>query len=195
MLPLWPHRHDHFQFRHLSTCCIRRSRRCLSYDTLHHGNCTWFRRPYQPSDHFCNHGHRLDWLSRGILYLVGQLISAALTGGVLRGAFGAQRAIIWKGGGCFRDAGTVVVGQTLLVETMSSFTLLTLALGVALDPRQQKLFGPLLGPLAVGCSLGLVSFARAGLVEGYTGASMNPGRCFAFAITRHDFTGTWAERV
>ena len=64
-----------------------------------------------------------------------------------------------------------------------------LAFGVALDPRQRELFGPLGGPFAVGCSLGLVSFATAGLVPGYTGASMNPTRCFAFAITRRDFTG------
>lgn len=64
-----------------------------------------------------------------------------------------------------------------------------LAFGVALDPRQRELFGPLGGPFAVGCSLGLVSFATAGLVPGYTGASMNPTRCFAFAITRHDITG------
>ncbi len=64
-----------------------------------------------------------------------------------------------------------------------------LAFGVALDPRQRELFGPLGGPFAVGCALGLVSFATAGLVSGYTGASMNPTRCFAFAISRHDFTG------
>ena len=127
--------------------------------------------------------------------MIGQLIGAALAGGVLRGCFGAERAIIWKGGGCFRDTGTVTAGQALLVETMSSFALLTLAFGLALDPRQQKLFGPLLGPLAVGCALGLVSFASAGLVEGYTGASMNPTRCFAFAVARHNFTGMNARMI
>ena len=47
--------------------------------------------------------------------------------------------------------------------------------------------GPLFGPLAVGCSLRLVVFASAGLVPGYTGASANPVRCFAFAVARRNF--------
>ena len=51
------------------------------------------------------------------------------------------------------------------------------------------MFGPRLGPLFVGCTLGLVSFASSGLISGYTGASMNPARCFAFAIARADFKG------
>ena len=129
--------------------------------------------------------------SRGTLYLTGQTIGAALAGAVLRGAFGAERAVEFHGGGCFRDAGSVTAGQALLIETVSSFALLALAFGLALDPRQQKLSGPRGGPLAVGLSLGLVSFASAGLVPGYTGASMNPARCFAFAITRQNFTDQW----
>ena len=133
----------------------------------------------------------LTSFARAVLYLTGQTIGAALAGGILRGFFGGERSIEFHGGGCFREPGTVTAGQALLLETISSFTLLILAFGVALDPRQQKLFGPLGGPLAVGCSLGLVSFAGAGLVPGYTGASMNPARCFAFAITRRDFTDQW----
>lgn len=133
----------------------------------------------------------LTGFSRGVLYMIGQTLGAALAGGILRGVFGAQRAVAFHGGGCFREPGSVTAGQALLVETVSSFTLLVLAFGVALDPRQQKLFGPLGGPLAVGCSLGLVSFASAGLVPGYTGASMNPARCFAFAITRRNFVDQW----
>ena len=64
-----------------------------------------------------------------------------------------------------------------------------LAFGVGLDPRQAELFGPRLGPLFVGCSLGIVSFASSGLAAGYTGASMNPARCFAFATARADYKG------
>lgn len=52
------------------------------------------------------------------------------------------------------------------------------------------MFGPRLGPLFVGCTLGLVSFASSGLISGYTGASMNPARCFAFATARSDYKGT-----
>ena len=64
-----------------------------------------------------------------------------------------------------------------------------LAFGVGLDPREAEMFGPRLGPLFVGCSLGLVSFASSGLVPRYTGASMNPARCLAFAIARDDYKG------
>lgn len=46
-----------------------------------------------------------------------------------------------------------------------------------------------IGPLAVGCAVGLVGFASAGLVAGYTGASVHPARCFAFAVCRGNFTG------
>jgi len=133
----------------------------------------------------------LTGFARGILYLIGQTIGAALAGGILRGVFGAQKSIVFHGGRCIREPGTVTEGQALLLETVSSFALLVLAFGVALDPRQQKLFGPLAGPFAVGCSLGLVSFASAGLIPGYTGASMNPTRCFAFAITRRNFADQW----
>ena len=64
-----------------------------------------------------------------------------------------------------------------------------IAFGVALDPRQQELFGIFAGPFAVGCALGLTSFASAGLVKGYNGTGMNPARCFAFAVGRKDFQG------
>lgn len=125
----------------------------------------------------------LTGFSRAVLYLSGQTLGAALAGGILRGIFGAERTSAFHGGGCFRDHVSVTAGQALLLETASCFALLVLAFGVALDPRQQKLFGPLGGPLAVGSSLGLVSFA--------TGASMNPARCFAFAVMRRDFVDQW----
>ncbi len=129
--------------------------------------------------------------SRGILYMLGQLIGAGTAGGILRGILGATRSVQVQGGGCFRDSDTVLASQALLLEAFSSFALLFLAFGVALDPRQQKLFGPLAGPLAVGVALGLTSFASSGLVEGFTGASMNPARCFAFAVARRNFYDQW----
>jgi len=133
----------------------------------------------------------LTGFSRGILYLIAQTVGGALAGGLLRGSFGRERTVKYKGGGCFISPGTVSSGEAFLIETMCSFVLLFLAFGVGLDPRQRVLFGMFAGPLAVGCSLGLVSFASAGLVPGYTGASMNPARCFAFAVARAEFSSQW----
>ena len=60
---------------------------------------------------------------------------------------------------------------------------------MGLDPRQAELFGPVIGPFMVGATLGLVSFASAGVIPGYTGAGMNPARCLAFAVARGNFHG------
>jgi hypothetical protein len=62
-----------------------------------------------------------------------------------------------------------------------------LSFGVGLDPRQAALFGPKLGPLLVGCILGIVSFASVGLAEGYPGLGANPARCFSYAVARGNF--------
>ena len=68
-----------------------------------------------------------------------------------------------------------------------------LAFGVGLDPRQAVVFGPKLGPLLVGTTLGLVTFATVGLGAGYPGAQINPGRCFAYAVARGEFLRKYSE--
>ncbi|KAF2429798.1 aquaporin-like protein [Tothia fuscella] len=130
-------------------------------------------------------------LSRGVLYILGQTLGSALTGGLLRGVFGMDRSLKYHGGGCTFDPSVVSIGQVFLNEVYSSATLLFLSFGVGLDPRQALLFGPTLGPLFVGMSLGLVSFASSGVAPGYSGAGMNPARCFAFAIARKDLEHNW----
>lgn len=67
--------------------------------------------------------------------------------------------------------------------------LLFLAFGLGLDPRQAMLFGPRLGPLLVGVALGLTTFASSGMIPGYTGANMNPGRCLSLNLAGRDFSG------
>ena len=62
-----------------------------------------------------------------------------------------------------------------------------LSFGVVLDTRKVALFGPKLGPLLVGCILGIVSFSSVGLAEGYPGLGANPARCFSYAVARGNF--------
>ena len=73
-------------------------------------------------------------------------------------------------------------------EVFTSFCLLFLSFGVGLDPRQALLFGPKFGPVLVGISLGLLTFATSGIIPGYQGAQMNPARCFAYGIARRDMS-------
>ncbi len=94
-----------------------------------------------------------------------------------------------QGGGCFWDAAEATSGQVFLNEVFASFTMLYLAFGVGLDPRQAILFGPKLGPILVGVALGIMSFASSGTIPGYTGAQMNPARCFAFGVARRSLSG------
>jgi len=56
--------------------------------------------------------------------MLGQLLGSAIAGGVLRGSFGRERSITYHGGGCFRDAGSVSVGQAFLIEIFSVFAFL-----------------------------------------------------------------------
>jgi glycerol uptake facilitator-like aquaporin len=120
-----------------------------------------------------------------------QTIGAAVGGGILTGIFGLERSIRLKGTGCFYDSSEITAGQVFLNEASGSFAILLLAFGVGLDPRQALLFGPKLGPLLVAAALGIVTFASSGMIPGYTGANLNPARCFGLGIVRRDMSGKW----
>ncbi|PVH85187.1 aquaporin-like protein [Cadophora sp. DSE1049] len=133
----------------------------------------------------------LTGFSRGILYLVAQTAGAATAGALIRGSFGGKLATAYQGGGCLLDTKVLEVGQAYLIESMTTFIMLFLAFGVGLDPRCGQMFGPKMGPLLVGCVLGLTAFSTVGIAEGFPGANMNPARCFAFAVARKDFEHQW----
>ncbi|KAI9733875.1 MAG: hypothetical protein M1834_002530 [Cirrosporium novae-zelandiae] len=127
----------------------------------------------------------LSEFPRAILYMLAQLLGSAISGGLIRESFGLETTVKYQGGGCYLTTSELSSGQAFVIEMMSSLTLLVLAFGVALDPRAVKNFGPL-GPALVGLSLGLVTFAGSKAVAngGYPGPSVNPTRCFAFAVAR-----------
>ncbi|POR34188.1 Aquaporin PIP2-7 [Tolypocladium paradoxum] len=118
-----------------------------------------------------------------VLFMCAQTLGAALAGGLLTGVWGYARSISAHGGGCFVDASEISQGQVFLNEFFACFILLY--------PRQAVFFGPRLGPLLVGASLGLVSFGTSGIAPGYAGAQMNPARCLAYGIVRRDLADQW----
>jgi glycerol uptake facilitator-like aquaporin len=149
--------------------------------------------------------------------MTGQTIGGALAGGILLGIWGRERAVAYvispehviqllpfirlgtqtkiinsitsvRGGGCWYDPSQANSGQVYLNETFASFVLLFLSFGVGLDPRQAALYGPRMGPVLVGASLGLVSFATSGIIPGYAGAQMSPAKCLGNGIARLDLS-------
>jgi glycerol uptake facilitator-like aquaporin len=93
---------------------------------------------------------------------------------MMRSTYGSRDFLA---GGCSVDTSIVPTKDIFALEFMADLTLIFLAFGVGLDPRQKDTFGPALGPFLVGLVLGVLSFGTAIVRTGYGGASMNPARC------------------
>src|SRR3954467_15787679 len=79
-------------------------------------------------------------------------------------------------------------GRALIMEIMFDFCVLFVSYGVALDPSQGQVFGPVLAPFFVSTTLAMCIFASSLLADPpFTGASMNPSRCFGPAIALADY--------
>jgi glycerol uptake facilitator-like aquaporin len=76
---------------------------------------------------------------------------------------------------------------------MTCLSLIFLAYGIGLDPRQKAVFGPALGPLLIGLALGLCTFVTGVAKPGYTGASMNPARCFGLMAAEGRWDLHWVH--
>ena len=98
---------------------------------------------------------RLTSFPRMVLYIVFQTAGASIAGLMIRSSFGSRDFLV---GGCTVDVALVPIADIFALEFMADFTLLLLAFGVGLDPRQMGIFGPALGPFLVGVVLGVLSF-------------------------------------
>ncbi|KAJ5820222.1 MIP transporter [Penicillium riverlandense] len=102
---------------------------------------------------------------RMILYIAGQILGGTLAGLMLRTAYGSRNFVV---GGCAVDTALVSAQQALVLEFICCLTLIFLAFGIGLDPRQ--LHGTTLSPWLVGLALGTISWASAFTRPGYGGA-------------------------
>lgn len=116
---------------------------------------------------------RIISFPRMILYLGGQTLGGALAGFALNSAYGTRDFTV---GGCHVDTEMVPVKDALVIEFMACLILIFLAFGVALDPRQAKIFGHATSPWFVGIVLGIVTWGTAWTRDGYIGASKCPGK-------------------
>ena len=122
---------------------------------------------------------RLTTFPRMTLYVVSQTVGATLAGLMLRASLASRNLEV---GGCSIDTALISVGEAFAVEFMACLTLLFLAFGVGLDPRQKQVFGPTLAPALVGLAVGVMLFGTAIGRPGYGGAGMNPTRCFGVFV-------------
>lgn len=104
---------------------------------------------------------------RMVLYIAGQILGGTLAGLMLRAAYGSRSFVV---GGCAVDTALVSAEQALILEFICCLTLIFLAFGIGLDPRQLQAIGTSLAPWLVGLTLGVVSWASAFTKPGYEGA-------------------------
>jgi glycerol uptake facilitator-like aquaporin len=135
---------------------------------------------------------RLTTFPRMVLYVSFQTVGAALAGLLLRASYGTRNFAV---GGCTVDNNLVPIIDALVIEFMADLTLLFIAFGVGLDPRQRDTFGPALGPVLVGLLVGVVSFGTAWSRPGYYGSSLNPARCLGAFVGSSFPTYHWVQWV
>lgn len=116
----------------------------------------------------------LTTLPRMVLYIGFQCAGSIISGLLVRASLNSSQ---WKAGGCYSDPRLVTTAQAFITELMASLTILTLAFGVGLDPRQASTFGPALSPILVGLLIGAMTLCTAYAIPGYGGAGTNPNRC------------------
>ncbi|KZF22849.1 aquaporin-like protein [Xylona heveae TC161] len=119
---------------------------------------------------------QISTLPRTLLYVVFQMLGGVIGASFLRAGLG-RRLNPPETGGCTIHS-EISYGSAFALELIFATTLLFLAFGTALDPRQNKSFGPALAPMLVGLAFGICGLASGLLRAGYTGASLNPARCF-----------------
>jgi MIP family channel proteins len=118
------------------------------------------------------------------IYIVVQLagaVAAALVTKLLLTDFGNAKTVHY-GATVVSDNLSGKTGLGMLGEFIGAFVLVMTIIGVALDPRVDRV----LAPLAIGAALGLVVFVLGPL----TGAGINPARSFGPALVGHHFGGT-----
>jgi aquaporin TIP len=121
-------------------------------------------------------------LSRGVYYIVAQLIGATVAALALKVLF-APAAISAVNLGTPAVGPGVGTGAALLAEVIMTFFLMYSVFGVAVDMRGARA----IAGLVIGLTITMDIFAGGGL----TGAAMNPARWFGPAIVQGAFADWW----
>jgi len=131
-------------------------------------------------------------ISRGIVYIVCQVIGGIIAGFLVRIMVGEEVATTVGIGQC--GLGTYPAASAFVVEYVFDFVLLFVCYGMVLDPKQGEVAGPIFGPFSVSLIF-CFNFVVSGLIAdpstGYGGAAMNPSRCLGPAVALLNLEGMW----
>ncbi|ORX89975.1 aquaporin-like protein [Basidiobolus meristosporus CBS 931.73] len=134
---------------------------------------------------------KLCSIPRAVIYLFMHIIGALLGGAFLRVCCGPTVTASTKLGSWGFDPSVVTVGQAFCLEFLFSWSYIWITWGTAIDPKQQKVFGPVIGPVCVGLALGLNIFVSGGLTPGFGGAGANPAKFLGLAVAANNYQQHW----
>jgi len=122
-------------------------------------------------------------LATGIVYWIAQLLGASVAGFLLAGLFGATAGIDPVAAGTPDLGGGVGITAGIIIEAITTFFLVAVIFGTAVDERAPKS----VYPFAIGLTVALDIMA----VGPLTGAAMNPARAFGPALA----SGHWNNHI
>jgi len=138
---------------------------------------------------------QLTTFPRAVLYVVCQTIGATIAGFLIRAALTRPSDPAGAIPGCWIDPSVVTAGEAVVLETMTCLALIFIVYGAGLDPRRGAVYGPALGPVLIGLTLGLCTFVTGALKPGYAGASLHPARCFGLMAAQGRWDLHWVHWV
>ncbi|EPS67222.1 x intrinsic protein [Genlisea aurea] len=141
-------------------------------------------------------------ITRALVYTVAQCLGGILGALALKSVIAAEYADAFSLCGCtvtvISPAGVEIglgVGKAFLMEFICSFVVQFMCLWMAYDFRQIGEYGRVKVFTIVGIVVALVVFVSISVTgaKGYSGAAMNPARCFGSAVVRsgHLWDGHW----
>mmetsp|Transcript_23087 Transcript_23087/g.45019 ORF Transcript_23087/g.45019 Transcript_23087/m.45019 type:complete len:248 (-) Transcript_23087:307-1050(-) len=137
--------------------------------------------------------------TRGVLYIFSQMCGSVIGSQIMKDAL-PESTREWtvsengqgQLGGC--TYGTLTEKQQFLIEFGFSLFVIVCAYGLAFDARQGKIFGPVLAPIFIAAAIAAGIYSSGTLLpSGYSGAGMNPARCFgpAAVMGGDNWRGHW----
>ena len=115
----------------------------------------------------------------GVVYIIAQLLGAAVAAYALKAVFPAHVAETTRLGGQV-VSGDINMPQAILCEAIATFFLVFVVFGTAVDPHAPKVGG---------FAIGLTVTADILAIGSRTGGSMNPARSFGPAVVSQIFEG------